>query len=123
MPSRARRRVRLTRLGVAFIAFAVLSAATLLGWIARAVQAELFPPLDEKGPFGLISNRAANRWLRENRLIGKTVSEIQAAFGAQNVYVDSDLGAIDIGYDSAVLGSIHCELQDGRVTRARLEVP
>jgi hypothetical protein len=98
---------------------AIIAAAVSFPTISRLAR----PPLDEKGRYNLLSNRAAHRWVDEGCLIGKNIADLRAAFGPDNVFTDDAGQSVGLNYDSSTTGSIRCTLHNGTVTSATIVVP
>lgn len=79
-------------------------------------------PLDQRSWLGMLSDAAAMRWQSEGRLIGMSVEQLRAAFGAENVY-DVQGSRLCLAYDSGLLAHIECSMLDGRVVASRVVIP
>ncbi len=80
-------------------------------------------PLFEHGRQGMLSDRAAKRWLNDGLLIGMGLDELRATFGEGNVQDVGAAGVVALKFDSASFADIVCSMKNGKVEYAVLLDP
>lgn len=94
-----------------WFSFCIVASLALLSFVGWRMWSHWHPPesvLNERGRYGLLSDRAAMAWVRSGKMIGMSLSDARRVFGADAVKGGG--GTVYISYDSDYLANLRCEV-------------